>query len=136
MMPIVICVFSIAALLPFVVSYFRSIVASSRNVELSPRLQEVTGISSQKVKADDFARLLQLVQLCPEQKDDQSDIRAVGAYYSMLAVLGRIARSIAPDAASWFERERENCSYFAAVALDRRISHSRDLFSQQIADRL
>jgi|ERR1700733_15361454 hypothetical protein len=136
MMPVIICVFSLAALLPFVVSYFRSIVASSRNVELSPRLQEVTGISSQSVKADDFARLLQLVQLCPEQKDDQSDIRAVGAYYSILAFLGRAARSVAPDMAQWFEQERESCSHFAAVALDRRISHSRDLFSQQIADRL
>ena len=136
MMPIVICVFSIAALLPFVVSYFRSIVASSRNVELSARLQEVAGINSQKVKADDFARLLQLVQLCPEQKDDQSEIRAVGAYYNLCAVMGRVARTIAPNLASWFEREREGCSYFAAVALDRRISHSRDLFSQQLADRL
>jgi hypothetical protein len=136
MMPIIICVFSIAALLPFVVSYFRSIVASSRNVELSARLQEVTGITSQKVKADDFARLLQLVQLCPEQKDDQSDIRAVGAYYNMLAVLGRMARTFAPNLASWFEHERESCSYFAAVTLDRRISQSRDLFSQQLADRL
>jgi hypothetical protein len=136
MMAIFICVFSIAALLPFVMSYFRSIVASSRNVELSSRLQEVTGISSQQVKADDFARLLQLVQLCPEQKDDQTDIRAVGFYYTVLAVFGRMARTIAPDLATWFERERESCSYFAAVALDRRISHSRDLFSQQIADRL
>lgn len=136
MIPILICVFSIAALLPFVVSYFRSIVASSRNVELSPRLQEVTGISGEKVKADDFARLLQLVQLCPEQKDDQTDIRAVGVYYTILALFGRIARTIAPGLAIWFEHERESCSYFAAVALDRRISHSRDLFSKQIADRL
>jgi hypothetical protein len=81
-------------------------------------------------------RLLQLVQLCPEQKDDQGDIRAVGAYYNILAFLGRAARSVAPDMAKWFEQERESCSHFAAVALDRRISHSRDLFSQQIADRL
>jgi hypothetical protein len=136
MIAIVICVFSVAVLLQFALWHFRSIVATSRNVELSPRLQEVTGISSQKVKADDFARLLQLVQLCPEQKDDKTDIRAVGAYYSLLALMGRVAHSIAPNLAAWFERERESCSYFAAVALDRRISHSRDLFSQQIADRL
>jgi hypothetical protein len=51
-------------------------------------------------------------------------------------VLGRLAHRIAPNLAAWFERERESCSYFAAVALDRRISHSRDLFSQQLADRL
>jgi hypothetical protein len=136
MMPIIICVFSVAVLLQFVLWHFRSIVASSRNVKLSARLQEVTGLTSQQVKADDFARLLQLVQLCPEQKDDQADIRAVGAYYSALALLGRVAHTIAPKLAAWFEREREGCSYFAAVTLDRRISQSRDLFSQQLADRL
>src|ERR1700759_3111281 len=114
MMPVIICLLSLGALLPFVVAYFRSILASSRNVELSARLQEVTGLSGQSVKADDFARLLQLVQLCPEQKDDQSEIRAVGAYYSILAFLGRAARSMAPDMAKWFEQERESCSYFAA----------------------
>lgn len=136
MMPVAICVFSVAALLPFVVSYFRSIVASSRNVELSPRLREVTGLSSQKVQADDFVRLLQLVRLCPEQKEDRGDIRAVGAYYRFLAIVARVAHSFAPGLAQWAESEREGCSYFAAVALDRRISYSRDLFTQQIADRL
>jgi hypothetical protein len=136
MMPVAICVFSVAALLPFVVSYFRSIVASSRNVELSPRLREVTGLASQHVQAEDFARLLQLVRLCPEQKEDRGDIRAVGAYYRFLALVARFTHSFAPRVARWAESEREGCSYFAAVALDRRISYSRDLFTQQIADRL
>ncbi len=136
MMPVAICVFSVAALLPFVVSYFRSIVASSRNVALSPRLREVTGLSGETVNAGDFTRLLQLVQLCPEQKEDRGDIRAVGAYYNFLAVIVRFAKSLAPGVARWAESERVGCSYFAAVALDRRISYSRDLFTQQIADRL
>lgn len=136
MMPVAICVFSVAALLPFVVSYFRSIVASSRNVALSPRLCEVTGLASQHVQAEDFARLLQLVRLCPEQKQDRGDLRAVGAYYRFLALVARATESFAPAVARWAESEREGCSYFAAVALDRRISYSRDLFSQQIADRL
>jgi hypothetical protein len=36
----------------------------------------------------------------------------------------------------WTENEQRGCSHFVAVALDRRISYSRDLFSQQVADRL
>jgi hypothetical protein len=41
-----------------------------------------------------------------------------------------------PRVAQWADHERRDCSYFAAVALDRRISYSRDLFTQQISDRL
>jgi hypothetical protein len=42
---------------------------------------------------------------------------------------------LVPAVVSWTERECESCSHFAAVALDRRISYSRDLFTQQVADR-
>ena len=99
-------------------------------------MREVTGIADHDVAADDFDRLLQLVRLCPERGDDRSEIRAVGTYYSLLAVVNRVSRSMVPALASWTEQERQNCSYFAAVALDRRISYSRDLFTQQISDRL
>jgi hypothetical protein len=51
-------------------------------------------------------------------------------------VLNRVSRPVAPRFAGWVEQERKSCSYFAAVALDRRISYSRDLFTQQITDRL
>ena len=96
----------------------------------------MTGITNQEVGADDFNRLLQLVRLCPERGDDQSEIRAVGTYYGLLEVLNRVSLRMAPGLSGWFEQERQNCSYFAAVALDRRISYSRDLYTQQIADRL
>jgi hypothetical protein len=131
-----ICVMSIAAFLELLVSYCRSILASSRKVELSARVREVAGIASQPVAADDFARLLQLVRLCPERGDDRTEIRAVGTYYGLLRVLGRAARPIVPGVTAWTELERQSCSYFAAVALDRRITYSRDLFTQQVADRL
>ncbi|MGA7626487.1 MAG: hypothetical protein WCA38_09900 [Candidatus Acidiferrales bacterium] len=136
MIAALICVISVAAFLQFFVSYCRSILASSRKFELSDRVREVTGIASHGLAGDDFKRLLQLVRLCPERGDDRSEIRAVGAYYSLLAILNFIARSVTPALAAWSERERQNCSYFAAVALDRRISYSRDLFTQQVADRL
>jgi hypothetical protein len=131
-----ICVMSIAAFLELLVSYCRSILASSSKVELSAQVREVAGIASHPLAADDFARLLQLVRLCPERGDDQTEIRAVGTYYGLLRVLGNAARPLIPGVAAWTEQERRSCSHFAAVALDRRISYSRDLFTQQVADRL
>ena len=129
-------VISFAALLQFFVLHCRSILAYSRRVELSDRVREVTGIVAQDVRASDFDRLVQLVRLCPERGEDRKEIRVVGAYYSLLALLDRMTRSLIPSVATWTEGERRNCSYFAAVALDRRISYSRDLFTQQVADRL
>ncbi len=136
MIAALICAFSLAIFLQFFVSYCRSILASSRKVALSDRVREVTSIADHEVAADDFNRLLQLVRLCPERGDDQSEIRAVGTYYGLLEVLSRVSTRMAPGLAGWFEQERQNCSYFAAVALDRRISYSRDLYTQQLTDRL
>src|SRR6202041_3953318 len=136
MMAALICVISLAVFAQFFVWYCRSILAPSCQVKLSERVREVTGITNQDVAPDDFHRLLQLVRLCPERGDDRSEIRAVGTYYGLLAILNRVSRPVAPRFAVWVEQERKSCSYFAAVALDRRISYSRDLFTQQITDRL
>jgi hypothetical protein len=136
MIAALICAASVAVFLQFFLVYCRSILAPSRRVTLSERVREVTGISSQEVAPDDFHRLLQLVRLCPARGDDRSEIRAVGFYYNVLAVLKRISAVAGPKASQWVDHERSDCSYFVAVALDRRISYSRDLFTQQISDRL
>jgi hypothetical protein len=136
MIAALIFVISVAALLQFFVLHCRSILAYTRRVELSDRVREVAGIAAANVSAGDFDRIVELVRLCPERGDDRKEIRVVGTYYSLLDVLGRITRSITPKIAAWTENERKSCSYFAAVALDRRISYSRDLFTQQVADRL
>jgi hypothetical protein len=113
-------------------AYCRSILASSRRVELSDRVRDVAGFTDDRVGVADFSRLLQLVRLCPEGGDDHGEIRAVGVYYRVLRILNHIASPLLPQIANWANRECESCSYFAAVALDRRISYSRDLFSQQL----
>jgi hypothetical protein len=136
MIAALICVTSLAVFAQFFIWYCRAIVAPSLKVTLSDRVREVTGIADHDVAPDDFDRLLELVRLCPERGDDRSEIRAVGTYYGLLAIVNRVSRSLSPALATWTEHERQNCSYFAAVALDRRISYSRDLFTQQIADRL
>ncbi|HTZ73747.1 MAG TPA: hypothetical protein VMB47_07495 [Candidatus Aquilonibacter sp.] len=135
MIPSLICVGSVAVFFQWIAAYCRSILASSRRVELSDRVREVAGFRGDSVTVADFGRLLQLVRLCPERGDDHSDIRAVGAYYRALRVMNRLTSSIVPRIAAWANRECENCSYFAAVALDRRISYSRDLFTQQLGSR-
>lgn len=136
MIAALICAMSLAVFVQFSLWYCRSILAPSRNVELSDRVREVAGIAKQDVAPEDFNRLLQLVRLCPERGDDRSEIRAVGLYYRILAVLKDLAMVAAPRVAEWADHERRDCSYFAAVALDRRISYSRDLFTQQISDRI
>jgi hypothetical protein len=135
MMASLICVFSVAALMQLMAAYCRSILASSRRVELSDRVRDVAGFVDDRVGVGDFGRLLQLVRLCPERGDDHGDIRAVGAYYRALRFLNRATNTLVPQVAAWANRECENCSYFAAVALDRRISYSRDLFTQQLGSR-
>ncbi len=136
MIAALIFVISLATLLQFFVLHCRSVVAYSRRFELSDRIREVTGLSTQSLAANDFEHLLQLVRLCPERGDDRQQIRVVGTYYNLLDILERITSSMIPRVAAWAETERQGCSYFAAVALDRRISYSRDLFTQQVADRL
>jgi hypothetical protein len=127
MTSLLIYVFSIAALIQFFFHYCRSALASSRSVELSPNVREAAGVDRKEVSAEDFQRFVQLVRLCPGN-GGPSRMRAVGGYYGFMDVLGRVSRSLVPGLAAWTENERRQCSHFAAVALDRRISSSREFF--------
>jgi hypothetical protein len=131
MMAALILVLSMAALLQFFVSYCRSLIASSAKQQLSAEVQDVTGIHAH-ASGDDFARVVQLLQLCPDRPEDRSGIQAIGAYFSLLGFLRSTVARIAPSILSWTETERGQCAYFAAVALDRRIAFSRDMFAQQM----
>jgi hypothetical protein len=133
MIAALICVISIVVFFQFFVFYCRLVIAASRRSELSERVREIAGIAGRIVPAEDFERLLQFVHLCPKRDGDGVKIRAVGAYYNLLHVVGNVAQRAMPRAAAWVERERQNCSYFAAVYLDRRISYNRGLYRQRTA---
>jgi hypothetical protein len=133
MMASLICVFSVAAFVQFFFTYCRSMVAYSAAVALSDNVREFAGMQNQNVAANDFDRFRQLLHLCPNLDADKKELRAVGAYYSTLSLVGHAFRSVVPDVAAWAERERQNCSYFAAVVLDRRIAESRDLCLQEVS---
>lgn len=122
---------SIVFLLQFFVSYCRSLIAASAKHALSPEAQDVTGILS-SASGEDFARVIQLLHLCPARPEDRGELRAVSAYFRLLnAVQATVARLV-PSILPWTETERGQCTYFAAVALDRRIAFSRDMLAQQI----
>lgn len=132
MMAALILVFSIAALLQFFVSYCRSLIAASAKQPLSAEVQDVTGIHSTSAAGEDFARVIQLLQLCPDRPEDRNGIQAIGTYFSLLGILRATVARLMPSLQAWTETERGHCTYFAAVTLDRRIAFSRDMFAQQL----
>jgi hypothetical protein len=131
MMAGIIFVCSITFLLQFFVSYCRSLIAASAKEPLSLEVQDVTGITK-TAHGDDFARVLQLLNLCPEIPEDRTRIHAVGAYFTLLNIVRSTVAKVAPSLRSWTEFERSQCAYFAAVALERRIAFSRDMFAEQL----
>ena len=126
-----ILVCSIGFLLMFFVSYCRSLLATSSALALTQEARDVTGISS-AVGPDDFSRVVQLLQLCPDRPEERGRIRTVSMYYSFLGLIRSTVAAAAPSLKSWADRERAQCGYFAAVVLGQRIAFSRDLLAQQM----
>ena len=132
MMAALIFVFSVAALMQFFVSYCRSLIAASARRALSSDVQDVIGIR-QSANGDDFARVMQYLYLCPDRREDRNGIKAIGAYFRLLGAIGTVIGKLIPSLRAWTESERSQCAYFAAVALDRRIAHNRDMFAEQMS---
>jgi len=131
MMAGIILACSVVLLLQFFVSYCRSLIAASSRQVLSPEVQDVTGIQ-RTASGDDYERVMQLLQLCPERPEDQNSIQAVGVYFRLLSFLRSTLAKLVPSMEAWTEAERGQCAYFVAVALERRISFSRDMLARQM----
>jgi hypothetical protein len=131
MIAALILVCSLVFFMQFFLPYCRSIIAASSKHVLSPEVLDVTGITA-PASGEDFRRVVQLLQLCPDRREDRSDLRAVGLYFKLLNVVKSTAAAVAPSIQAWTEKERGRCTYFAAVTLDRRVAFSRDLLAQQI----
>ena len=131
MMAGIILVCSVVFLLQFFVSYCRSLIAAPKKHPLSAEVQDVTGIRN-AAAGDDFDRVVQLLQLCPDRPEDRNGIQAIGAYFSLLGFMRSTLARIVPSLRTWTEAERGQCTYFAAVTLERRIAFSRDMFAQQL----
>jgi len=118
--------------LQFFVYRCRSILASSRKIELPAGVREAAGVDRSEVAPGDFEKLVELANLCPEESAGDPNICAVCTYYNLVEMLGRASHGLAPRLQSWAEKEQRNCSHFAAVALDRRISGTRRLLAQGV----
>lgn len=131
MMAGVIFVCSMIAVIQFFVWYCRSLVAASAKYSLSAEVRDVTGITS-TASASDFARVRQLLNLCPERPEERSGIEAVGAYFTLLGFVRVTIARVVPSLRAWADLQQAQCAYFAAVALDRRIAFNRSLMAQQL----
>ena len=121
---------SLVTLLMFFVSYCRSLVASSVHHTVSREVRDVTGIPASATSGD-YARVMQLLYLCPERPEDRTGLQAVGLYYRILGLLETTTARLVPSLQSWTEQERAGCANFAVVLLDRRIAFSREILAQQ-----
>ncbi len=130
-MATLIFILSAAALLQFFISYSRSLIAASIKQPLSAEVRDVTGIAN-SASGNDFARVLQLLQLCPERPEERGRIRTISAYFELLTAARSTVARLIPALMAWTEMERGQCTYFAAVTLDRRIAFSRDMLAQEI----
>lgn len=133
MMAAVILACSIIFLLQFFISYCRSLIASSVREPLSQEVQDVTGMARPATE-EEFARVVQLLQLCPERPEERGEISLIRAYFRMLGVIRSTAARIVPSLERWTSSERGQCTHFVAVVLGRRIAFSRNLFAQQMSN--
>jgi hypothetical protein len=130
MMAALIFVVSLVTLLMFFVSYCRSLMASSTRHHLSAEVRDVTGIQT-VASGHDFARVMQLLQLCPERSEDRPGLQAVELYFSILKAAQKVFARIIPSLQAWTEQELAGCANFAVVVLDRRIAFSREILARQ-----
>ncbi len=122
---------SFLTLLQFFVSYSRSLIAESRDHELSEQAREICGLTAKTVAGDQFRRLLALIALCPEPGGDSFQVRVVASYFHLLGLVRILLSRAIPSVVSWIEAERGGCAYAAAVVLDRRIAYNRMIMAQQ-----
>ncbi len=133
MIPALILVISAATLLQFFVTYCRSLLAASSQVDVSEDVRELTKIRRRDVPPGEFPRLFTWIRLCPEPESDRLEVRAVRGYFALLSLVWTILGPLFPLAATWMDEERSGCAYFAAVELDRRIAFNKDLLAQQMS---
>ena len=104
-------------LLQFFASYCHSLIAESREHELSEQAREISGVNVRRlVRGDQFKRLLQLIALCPGTRWRRlSTPCRVSTYFGMLGFVRTLLSWAFPAAVQWIETERGGCAYVAAV---------------------
>jgi len=97
------------------------LLALASEAKLSKVARKAIAAASGTISAEDFQRLLALARLCPFGQKDEALLRVMCVYHLLL-------QSLYVD---WADRERQRCSYFVAIKLDRRIANTHALFAEQ-----
>ena len=130
------CIFlgsTVAALPPLLfAAYCRSLLRQASETELSTAALNAIVAESASVSAEDFHWLRALVGLCPLCQKDAFPLAAVSIYFFLLPVFYAMPSRISGGIANWTERERQGCSHFVAVSLDKRTATARRLWAEQM----
>jgi hypothetical protein len=127
---------SILGLAEFFIAYCRSLIAATAEHVLSDQAGKLAGAMGNRVSPESFAPIMQLVKLCPKLVNRNDGVTAVKAYFAVMTVLASASRTLGLGVTNWADHERTGCAFFAAVALDRRIAHNRQLFVAETANSL
>ncbi len=124
MVPVLILAFSIVGLLQFALSYWRALLAGANAENISEEVLFAANINGKKVTSQDFKALASVHCLTPA---GSSGLGFVGAYYSAVRCMARVASSLIPNAAAWADREMTACAQYLAVKIDQSLKASMAL---------
>lgn len=120
-----ICVMSLAALVQFGVSQWRSIWLTLAAQPLSKTLETATGIANEDIGAEHFQMLIRVsAQVDPAPREGNLWLKEVNIYYRVLQACLKVSGTTLPAVSNWAKRELMECSKFAAAILDRRLNAS------------
>ncbi len=116
-------VLAFAALLQFFAGYCHLLISAHHTLELSEQARKATGIEDHIVSGDDFRRLMELNEICPDGEEPQGRLTSVRVYFAGLNLARDFLGRLAPRSVAWLDNERSICAYYAAVVLDRRMGY-------------
>ncbi len=122
MIAALIFVVSLAAFGQFGFIYLRAVLISVASEPLSNQVQEAAGVAGRALRAEDFAKLLNLHAACPQFTGASSGLKKVSLYYRAVGLLSRLGGKSLPAFSQWAQQELITCARYAAVVLDQRMA--------------
>ncbi|MGC1105833.1 MAG: hypothetical protein WA876_04780 [Candidatus Acidiferrales bacterium] len=114
---------SLAALIQFAVSQWRSIWITIAAQPLSKDLENATGIANSAIGAEHFPMLIHAShRMSASPQESNLWLKEVSVYYQALRACVKLSGTALPSVSNWANRELTECSKFAAAILDRRLN--------------
>lgn len=125
MIAALICVLSLAALLQFAISQWRSIWITIAAQPLSSSLESATGVANTAICAEHFEMLTRASEeLGRSLHESNLWMKEVVIYYQALRAFRKLSGKALPSVSNWANQELIECAKFAAAMLDRRLNDS------------